>query len=169
MFGLRAAIVHGPRTEEGLKDIEGLMEYMQTTFFMGIVPICQDLAMLVRTLLVNATYGSEAAKEIPRLQEHRGSGIESAAKSSQMSWKEDSTSLKTFRTKSMWSFSGTTVVADELEEYPDQPRLRFWIRRMHDGTMLVFLVVFITGLVGNCRLIVQRHDPAKLRENEILR
>lgn len=172
MFGLRAAVTSEPRTEEGVKDLEGLMEYMQTTFFMGIVPVSQDLSMLVRTILVNATYGSEAIKEIPRLREylqHSSTPDAEVAKASHMSFKDDALSMKTFHTKSGWSFSGTTVVQDDIEEYPDQPRLRFWFRRMHDGMAITFLLVFVTGLLGNCRLIVQRHQPARLRENEILR
>ncbi|KAF9448219.1 hypothetical protein P691DRAFT_801104 [Macrolepiota fuliginosa MF-IS2] len=174
VFGLRAAISPEPRSDEGFNESAGLMEYLQTTLFMGIVPISQDLAMLVRTILVNATYGSEAAKEIPRLQEQAlysesESDVENAAKSSPLDWREDAVSLKTFQMRSAWSFSGTTVVQEEAEEYPDHPRLRFLFRRTHTGMLFIFLVVFITGLIGNCRLILQRNNPVELRENEILR
>lgn len=141
---------------------------------MAMLPIAQDLAMLVRTILVNATYGSEAAKEIPRLQENVGpSDTESITKSSKVDWTDDSVSTaNTYLAKSEWSFSGTTVVVQrEGDEGPDsdQPRLRFWFRRMHDGIVVSFLAAFGIGLAGSCLVIAQRHDPVKTRRNQILR
>lgn len=138
---------------------------------MGIVPITQDISHLVRTMLVNATYGSEAIKGIPRLQEYlprSQSDPETVTKFSSR-WQDDGVSVKTGRTKSLWSFSDTTIVGDESEEWPDQPRLRFWIRRIHDAMTVTFVVIFVTGFLGNCRLIVQRDNPVNLRANQILR
>lgn len=172
IFGLRAAITSEPRTAEGFSSSEGLMEYMQTSLFMGILPVAQDLSRLVRTILVNATYGSEAVKDIPRLQEYlpKPSKLDVETTTKFSSWRDDVISTRTRRTTSMWSFSGTTVVEDDDEDsYPDHPRQRFWFRRMHNAILAMLTAVFVMGLLGNCRLIVQRNDPTKLRENEILR
>jgi hypothetical protein len=148
------------------------MEYMQTSLFMGIVPVSQVLAMLVRTMLVDTTYGTEAAKEIPRLQEYlprSGTDMETATELSPMERRGDAISMKTSESKSAWSFSGTTIVEDWTGDYPDKPRMRFWFRRIHDAMTVAFVIVFVTGLIGNCRLIEQRNSPEKLKENEILR
>ncbi|KXN90831.1 hypothetical protein AN958_03485 [Leucoagaricus sp. SymC.cos] len=174
MFGLRAGISNEPRNAQGFQESEGLMEYLQTTLFMGIVPVAQDLSYLVRTILVNASYGSEAIKEIPRLQEYlkpSNADVETATKISTSCWRDDAISMKTWQpeTKSVWSFSGTTIVPDEDVNYPDEPRRRFWFRRMHGGFQVLFVVIFVTGLVGNNRLVAQRDNLAKSRENEILR
>lgn len=149
---------------------------MQTTIFMAMLPIAQDLAMLIRTILVNATYGSEIAKEIPQLQEclqHPGpSDTESITKISKMDWKDDGISTtNTFFAKSEWSFSGTTAVIqyDDEELDDDQPRLRFWFRRMHDGMTISFLAVLAIGSAGSCLTIIQRNDPVKTKRNQILR
>ncbi|EKM80558.1 hypothetical protein AGABI1DRAFT_70935 [Agaricus bisporus var. burnettii JB137-S8] len=117
-FGLRTALTFVPRSEEALNDIEGALEYMQTTIFMAMLPIAQDLAMLIRTILVNATYE--------------------------------------------WSFSGSTAVTryDDEELDDDQPRLRFWFRRMHDGMTISFLAVLAIGSAGSCLTIIQRNDPS---------
>ncbi|XP_006460675.1 hypothetical protein AGABI2DRAFT_203797 [Agaricus bisporus var. bisporus H97] len=158
-FGLRTALTVVPRSEEALNDIEGALEYMQTTIFMAMLPIAQDLAMLIRTILVNATYGSEIAKEIPQLQEclqHPDDGI---------------STTNTLFAKSEWSFSGTTAVIqyDDEELDVDQPRLRFWFRRMHDGMTISFLAVLAIGSAGSCLTIIQRNDPVKTKRNQILR
>ncbi|KAF7783009.1 hypothetical protein Agabi119p4_2385 [Agaricus bisporus var. burnettii] len=172
-FGLRTALTFVPRSEEALNDIEGALEYMQTTIFMAMLPIAQDLAMLIRTILVNATYGSEIAKDIPQLQEYSQHPSPSDAESiTKMDWKDDGISTtNTFFAKSEWSFSGSTAVTryDDEELDDDQPRLRFWFRRMHDGMTISFLAVLAIGSAGSCLTIIQRNDPLKSRRNQILR
>lgn len=149
---------------------------MQTTIFMAMLPIAQDLATLVRTLLVNTTYGPEMAKEIPYLQEYlqhpNPSDAESVTKTLKVDWKDDTASTtNTLFAKSEWSFSGTTAVIrqDDEELHTDQPRLRFWFRRMHDGIVISFFAVLAIGTAGSCLIIGQRDDPVKTRRNQILR
>jgi hypothetical protein len=156
--------------------LEGLLEYLQTAIFMAMLPIAQDLSMLVRTLLVNATYGSEMAKEIPYLQEYlhhpNPSDTESITETLKGDWKDDNASTaNTLFAKSEWSFSGTTAVIRQDDEgfYADQPRLRFWFRRIHDGIVISFYAVLAIGSAGSCLIIEQRGDPTKTTRNQILR
>ncbi|KIK09711.1 hypothetical protein K443DRAFT_81933 [Laccaria amethystina LaAM-08-1] len=130
MFSLRAVISRQP--PEKLAD--GLIEYLQTTTAMGFVALSQDLAGMMRAVLVNGTYGSDMLNAQTEEVQEKG----------------------------------------DLEhtfdmEIPDHPRTRFWIRRVHDMTQILFLAAMVTGFLGNSRVVYQRHDPTQTRINQALR
>ncbi|EDR11608.1 uncharacterized protein LACBIDRAFT_313996 [Laccaria bicolor S238N-H82] len=155
MFSLRAVISRQPPE----KAAEGLVEYLQTTIAMGFVALSQDLAGMMRAVLVNGTYGSDmlnAQTEKVQEKEHleHGGTLTSSSKS---------------MFSSNYNFSVNSNFSAFDMEIPDHPRTRFWIRRIHDMTQILFVAAMATGFMGNSRIVSQRHDPTQTTINQALR
>ena len=155
MFSLRAVIAR--QAPEQVAD--GLIEYLQTTVAMGFVALSKDLAAMMRAVLVNGTYGSDMLKaQTEKVQEkedlEHGGALTSSSKSM-------------FSGKYSFSMHSTFSAFDT--EIPDHPRTRFWIRRIHDMTQILFIAAMVTGFIGNSRIVSQRHDPTQTRINQALR
>lgn len=147
-FSLRAVSATEPLSEQS----DALLEYMQVTIAMGLVAIAQDLSNLLRCILVNSTFQS-----CPDSFSH----IILPPSDNEQTWRlglPPSSSL-------VPSLTGTSP----SEPVPDQHRRRFWFRRIHNGMTILYVVSLITGLVGNSRLVSERHDQLKTLDNQILR
>lgn len=155
MFSLRAVVSRQPPE----KIAEGLFEYMQTTIAMGFVALSQDLAAMMRAVLVNGTYGSDMVnaqgEKVQEKEDVERSGTLTSSSKSMFS--------------SNYNFSLNSTFSAFDMEIPDHPRTRFWIRRIHDMTQILFLAAMITGFIGNSRVVYQRHDPTQTRINQALR
>jgi len=135
------------------------MEYLQTTIAMGFVALSQDLAGMMRAVLVNGTYGSDMLDaQTEKVQEkedlERGGTPTSSSKS---------------MFASNYNFSVNSTFSAFDIEIPDHPRTRFWIRRIHDMTQILFLAAMSTGFLGNSRVVSQRQNPTQTRINQALR
>ncbi|KAF9491937.1 hypothetical protein BDN71DRAFT_1474525 [Pleurotus eryngii] len=129
------------------RESDAVTEYMQVTIGMGFVAIAQDVANLLRSMLVNSTY------EYPRPDAR---APELITPSEDAGW---SCGLP---------LSAVPSLAQETK-LPDMPRHRFWWRRFIDATTVLFIISIITGFIGNSLLVIQRHDRNKTHINQVLR
>lgn len=142
LFCLRTIV----SAKEG-RESDAVTEYMQVTIGMGFVAIAQDVANLLRSMLVNSTY------EYPRPDAR---APELITPSEDAGW---SCGLP---------LSAVPSLAQEVK-LPDMPRHRFWWRRFIDATTVLFIISIITGFIGNSLLVIQRHDRNKTYINQVLR
>lgn len=94
---------------------------MQCTLGVGFIAISQDLVVLLRIALVNSTQPSKHACDEPQ-KLVSGSPTGKAL---------------------------TFEVSDGDVSDEDQPRRRFWFRRMTDFLYVGFLGAMVTGIIGN--------------------
>ncbi|GLB45053.1 hypothetical protein LshimejAT787_1901310 [Lyophyllum shimeji] len=180
-FGLRAAVAKGPASDQS----DGLIDYMQTTLALGFLAIVTDLMSLLRCLLVNDTYPSTPADTnpspapdicLPPLM----SDSKPASEHWVNAWKQREDSVpspppisekvherKGSPTSSVFDSAATSSWT--LVELEDQPRRRFWFRRIHDVASFLGLVALVTGSVGTAMLIAQRRNEQKTRINQAFR
>ena len=140
-------------SQASTEPVQGLTEYMQFTIGAGFLAVAGDFLKLLRSILVNSTNGSESAinSHVPELI--------SLSSASSWSWKLDKPP-----TIQPDLGSGSPETA-----WPDQPRRRFWFRRLCDGFGILFLAAVVSGMVGNSRLIHQKDDERGNRQNQALR
>jgi len=113
IFSLRAALVNNEKA-----DHSEVQTYMQTSFAAGVVTMARDVVLLLRCLLVNATYGSQET-DIP---------LKSPALISESHHSVDQASLD--------------------QGSRDRPRLRFWFRRYADAAVILYVIALTTGSVA---------------------
>jgi hypothetical protein len=152
MFSLRAVVAPGSVSEQS----PGLMEYMQSTLALGFLAMLLDLATLLRCVLVNSTYPDDKTEK-PHVSE-----LITEEKSS---WRETYDSEALSREKTFTTFRAESLAGQR----PDQPRHRFWFRRMTDVMTVLYGVALGTGIAGNALLIDQRENAKNTRANQALR
>lgn len=152
MFCLRAVIAN-PITKP-VEEQLGAMEYIQSTMALGSLANTVALAHMLRCLLVNSTYPSNEVN--PSLSD--------PIFDQKVSW--SGTYNIPLVEKGDSSFSSAS---SQMETCPDQPRRRFWFRRMHDVGFATYQVAFVIGSLGNIMLIPQRRRPASNLRNQVLR
>lgn len=162
LFCLRAVAANQPPADQS----EGLIEYMQTTMATGLIIIAQDLSHIVRKVLVNTTLGSDSPGDPCACGDVKVATV--AYPSSYQNSSRDGESLCPTPPK-LSATSHTSLDLYETPLVPDRPRRRFWFRRIHDGMMVLYLSSLVTCIVGNPRLLAQRHDKRKTLVNQILR
>jgi hypothetical protein len=158
MLSLRAVVAPDPASE--FEGSLGLMEYMQTTLAFGFLTLIQDLANLLRCVLVNATYPDDQNKLEPNPNAFE---LVTEYKTPWKGLYDSEASLsgeKTF----------TTFHTESLtRQGPDQPRHRFWFRRITDVMTVLYAVALATGIAGNVLLIPQRENAKQTHINQALR
>lgn len=181
-FGLRAAVANKPPSDQS----DGLIEYMQTTLAMGFLAMVIDNMNLLRCLLVNSTYPSEPVDvpPSPASKDNLPELISDSKPASECwlnSWrrcddivpslppayeKEDPRKSSS-PLSSLFSFS--TTDSKTVVELEDQPRRRFWFRRIHEAAVFLYFVALGTGIAGNSMLIAQRRNEKRSHINQALR
>jgi hypothetical protein len=158
MFSLRAVVAPDPASD--FEQSLGLIEYMQTTLAFAFLGLIVDLGNILRCVLVNSTYPDD--KNEPESKSNTSELI-TEYKTSWMGTDGSEASLSRKKTS-------TTSHNESLAgQRPDQPRRRFWFRRMNDVIGVLYATALATGIAGNVLLIVQRGDAKKTRVNQALR
>jgi hypothetical protein len=105
-----------------MRDESEVNAYMQLTFAVGFIAICQDVVGLLRAALVNTTLPSPCP--------------------------DTSHSNKSTSESSVHSISTLQELQEEVVE-EDKPRERYWYRRLSDLLWVGFLGALVPGIVGN--------------------
>lgn len=133
---------------------------MQVTFAMASVYLLFDVSALLRCILVNSTYTADTYPDrhlrIPSVLT-----IAPPASNSPLIYSEK-TSLWS---SSIWSKSGNSVQSSV--SLPDQPRRRYWFRRMHDAMQVLVLAAIVPGVLGNTVVAFQVKHPEKSAQRYI--
>jgi len=139
----------------------GLMEYMQTTLALGPLAIVLELSGLLRCVLVNSTRPSDDTDQL-ELKSHSSELITEY----KIFWMGTYDSEPSF-------FSGKSSILSptvtQTEQHSDQPRSRFWFRRMNDVMKVLYFVALATGVVGNALMMAQHTNMKKNYINQTLR
>jgi hypothetical protein len=98
--------------------------YIQLTFAIGFIAICQDMVNLLRAALVNTTLPSPPSQS------------------------DCSDSMKETSETSIRSIS-TLQILEEDSMQEDKPRERYWYRRLSDLHNVGFFVAMVLGIVAN--------------------
>jgi hypothetical protein len=139
------------------------MEYMQTTLALGLLAITLELGTLLRCVLVNSTQPSDDTNH---------HDIELKSSSSELITEHKVFWMGTYDSEA--SFFGEknptfSFTATQAEQRPDQPRSRFWFRRITDVILVLYFAALATGIVGNALLIAHHTNAKKSLINQALR
>ena len=154
MFSLRADVASG----DSRNPSSGLMEYMQTSLALGLLAITLELSTLLRCVLVNSTRPVDdmaqmelKSKTRELITEHKILSYDSEA---------------SFFRETSFTLSPTVT---HTEERPDQPRSRFWFRRINSVMLIMYFAALAMGIAGNVALMAQPTDNKKSYANQALR
>ncbi|GLB45055.1 hypothetical protein LshimejAT787_1901330 [Lyophyllum shimeji] len=162
-LSLRAAFAHRPPSAQS----GSLIGYMQVFLAVESLALLIDCTKLLRCLLFNSTYPLTYPSEpldVPP----------SPASYATLHWPTSATDRAPEVSLSFRRLSEDTVAPpssipekekETLVEPEDQPRHRFWFRRLCEAAVLRALAVFAIGIAGNTMSVAQRRDEQKTRIN----
>jgi hypothetical protein len=133
------------------------MEYIQSTLALGFLVMILDLANLLRCVLVNSTYPDDKNE------------LESKPNAFELITEQKSSWMGTYDSEASLAREKTFTTSRTGSLRPDQPRRRFWFRRMNDVMTALYAVALGIGIAGNALLIDQRDNAKKTRINQALR
>lgn len=100
---------------------------------MGFITIANDLIKFLHCLAVNTTFSCDMYEQAP------------AARDAPLNARNQ----QTVEVKGIFGWHREHFTGQPNDGDPDHPRRRFWIRRSHEISLLIFLTVLILSIVAN--------------------